>query len=110
MQQDVGSIEAGKFADLAILDGNPLDNIRNTNTVRYVMKNGELYDADTLNTHLAGGEDAAEAVLVGHGAAEAVADSPLPAEAAVVGSPRSPGVERNRPASDQTEQPVHEFV
>ncbi|HUU32952.1 MAG TPA: amidohydrolase family protein, partial [Vicinamibacterales bacterium] len=50
MQQDVGSIEHGKFADLAILDANPLVNLRNTNTVRYVMKNGELYDADTLNT------------------------------------------------------------
>lgn len=50
MQQDVGSIEVGKFADLAILDGNPLVNLRHTNTVRFVMKNGELYDADTLNT------------------------------------------------------------
>ena len=50
MQQDVGSIEPGKFADLAILDGNPLVNLRNTNTVRFVMKNGELYEADTLNT------------------------------------------------------------
>jgi len=32
-----------------VLDANPLENIRNTNTVRYVMKNGRLYDAATLD-------------------------------------------------------------
>jgi len=31
-----------------ILARNPLENIRNTNSVRYVMKNGELYEAETL--------------------------------------------------------------
>ena len=31
-----------------MLDANPLENIRNTNTVRYVMKNGRLYDGNTL--------------------------------------------------------------
>ena len=34
--------------DLVVLDRNPLENIRHTNTVRYVMKNGRLYDGDTL--------------------------------------------------------------
>jgi imidazolonepropionase-like amidohydrolase len=49
MQQDLGSIEPGKGADLIVLDRNPLENIRNTNSIRFVMKNGELYEAETLN-------------------------------------------------------------
>ena len=46
--QDLGSLTAGKLADMVILDENPLEDIRNTNTVRWVMKNGELYEGDTL--------------------------------------------------------------
>jgi Tol biopolymer transport system component/predicted amidohydrolase len=45
---ELGSIEPGKFADLVILEADPLTDIRNSRTVVQVMKNGRLYDAATL--------------------------------------------------------------
>ena len=46
---EIGSLKTGKLADLIVLDKNPLDDIRNTESVKFVMVNGRLYDTDTMN-------------------------------------------------------------
>jgi len=45
---DIGSLEKGKLADLIVLDRNPLENIRDSESIAMVMMNGRLYDGKTL--------------------------------------------------------------
>jgi Tol biopolymer transport system component len=45
---EAGTIEAGKLADIIMIDGDPLDNIANTTKVRKVMANGRLHDVAQL--------------------------------------------------------------
>ena len=45
---DIGSVAPGKLADLQVLDRNPLESLRNSTSVRYVLINGRLYDAVTM--------------------------------------------------------------
>ncbi len=47
-QDDLGSIEVGKLADMVIVNANPLDDIRNARTTRIVIKNGEVYTLEEL--------------------------------------------------------------
>ncbi|GAB5487301.1 MAG: amidohydrolase family protein [Parasphingorhabdus sp.] len=49
MDQDIGSLEVGKLADLVVLDADPTQNIRNSDKIHRVMIGGRLYDPATMN-------------------------------------------------------------
>ncbi|MCY4744271.1 amidohydrolase family protein [Pelomonas sp. UHG3] len=49
LDKDLGSLEPGKLADLVVIDGNPLADIRQSDRVVQVMQNGRLFDALTMN-------------------------------------------------------------
>ncbi len=49
MADDIGSIEVGKLADLIVIDGNPLQDLRRSEYVTHTMINGRLYDVSTMN-------------------------------------------------------------
>mgnify|MGYP002648721330 CR=1 FL=1 len=53
-QDEVGSLEPGKLADLVVLDADPTVDIRNSEKVAKVMIGGRLYDAATLNEEVTG--------------------------------------------------------
>lgn len=51
LDKDLGSIQRGKLADLVVMEpgAHPLENIRDTERVGYVMVNGKLFDASTMD-------------------------------------------------------------
>ncbi len=49
MEDYIGKLQTGMLADLVVLDKNPLENIRNTEFVKYTMVNGRIYDASDMN-------------------------------------------------------------
>ncbi len=49
LDENIGSIKTGKLADLAVIDGDILSDIRKSDQVNYVMINGRLFDAQSMN-------------------------------------------------------------
>jgi len=57
---DFGTVEKGKVADLLVLDANPLDDIRNTRSIRSVVANGRYFPRDRLDSILEANQTAAK--------------------------------------------------
>jgi imidazolonepropionase-like amidohydrolase len=47
--KDLGTVEVGKLADLVVIDGDPLTDLRSSSNVVYTMKGGVLYEAATMD-------------------------------------------------------------
>ncbi|WP_415840245.1 amidohydrolase family protein, partial [Nocardiopsis gilva] len=57
---DLGTVEEGKLADLAIVDGDPLTDIADAAAVRWVVRNGEVHSVDDLVASVASRSEPAE--------------------------------------------------
>jgi adenine deaminase len=48
LQSDIGALKTGMLADLIILDANPLDDIYNLDRQTWIVKNGFVFDAESM--------------------------------------------------------------
>ena len=49
MERDIGSLEVGKLADLVVIDGDVLNDIAQSDKVKFVMQNGRLFDVANMH-------------------------------------------------------------
>jgi imidazolonepropionase-like amidohydrolase/Tol biopolymer transport system component len=49
MEKEIGTLKAGKLADLIVIDGNPMTDIRKSENVVYTMVNGRLFDTKNMD-------------------------------------------------------------
>jgi imidazolonepropionase-like amidohydrolase len=49
LDRDLGSLEKGKLADVIVIGGNPLEDIRSSERVRWTVIGGRVFDAATMN-------------------------------------------------------------
>lgn len=61
LEDQLGTVERGKLADMVLLDANPLDDIRNTQKIAGVIANGRYYSRKDLDKMLSAVEAAAKA-------------------------------------------------
>jgi cytosine/adenosine deaminase-related metal-dependent hydrolase len=75
MEDNLGAIEQGKYADLVLLDENPLERIENTQKIAAVILNGRYLSRKDLQKILQGVEDSAKKETAKPGAAKPRADT-----------------------------------
>jgi len=75
VSDSVGTVQAGKLADLVLIDANPLVDIRNAQLIRTVIVNGRVLDTADRRRILA---DTVRAIAAGKGGAEAGRNEALP--------------------------------
>ena len=49
LDKNIGSLKVGKLADLLVMDKNPLEDIYNTESIKYTIINGRIFDAESMN-------------------------------------------------------------
>jgi hypothetical protein len=97
-EKDLSTIAAGKFADLVLLDANPLEDIRNTSKIDTVILGGRLYDRSEFNALLARAERGSE--CSSH-ARSLIASSMSICCPRIVGNPYLTGLRKGCPLSTQ---------